>query len=645
MSRPIVLSNGEMNVGLNDYGMVHDFFYPYVGFENHTIGADTRHKIGVYVDGAISWLDNGDWAFTFSYPHNALIGRTVAKNHKIGIILEFDDFVDANISAFMRNIHVINALYRPCEVKLFMHQAFKIGDSASNTDTAQYLPDNNAILHYRGRRAFVITGNHNDKSFDQYAIGVFGIEGKEGTYKDAEDGELEQCYVEHGRVDSTIRFSLDLGPLSSDRLDYSISAGRSIREALYVSKQIKEAGFSSRLTGTSTWWHKWLKTPLNVSKRVPKEHQHEFITSLMIIKAHMDNRGAVIASTDSSMLNYSRDAYAYCWPRDGALVLWPLIRLGYKDEPHRFFQFAKRTLHPSGYLSHKYRPDGAIGSSWHPYKHGNISAPPIQEDETALTIFMLAQYYEVQKDKNILKEFYKDLIFPAGNFLSEFIDYDTNLPKPSYDLWEEIFSVSPYTVAITQAALIAAADLANEMGDSNSAVKWRAAAEDIQTAAKERLFNEDKKYFYRGILFTPEGEEKNTQIDTSSFFGSYFFGLFSDQAYQITESFKTLTNTFLSENNQISLPRYTDDNYRRTSQKYTGNYWLISSLWLAQYYISKDESAKALRILDWVKSTSSSSGMLSEQVNPETGEVIAPSPLAWSHAEYVSTLLDLIACE
>ena len=81
MSRPIVLSNGEMNVGLNDYGMVHDFFYPYVGFENHTIGADTRHKIGVYVDGEINWLDNGDWQFNFRYPHDALIGCTVAKNY------------------------------------------------------------------------------------------------------------------------------------------------------------------------------------------------------------------------------------------------------------------------------------------------------------------------------------------------------------------------------------------------------------------------------------------------------------------------------------------------------------------------------------------------------------------------------------
>lgn len=645
MSRPIVLSNGELNVGLNDYGMVHDFFYPFVGFENHTIGVDTRHKIGIYVDGQISWLDGGDWQFNFSYPHEALIGRTVAKNTKISVILEFDDFVDANISAFMRNIHVINAVDRPRQIKLFMHQAFKIGDSASNTDTAQYLPDNNAILHYRGRRAFVVTGNYQDKPFDQYAIGIFGIEGKEGTYRDAEDGELTPCYVEHGQVDSTIRFSLDLSPLSSDRVDYSISAGKSIREALYVNKQIREAGFAARLTGTHSWWHRWLKVPLAVAKRVPKDHRHEFITSLMIVKAHIDNRGAVIASTDSSMLNYSRDAYAYCWPRDAALVLWPLIRLGYKHEPHRFFQFAKRTLHPSGYLSHKYRADGAIGSSWHPYKHGDITAPPIQEDETALTIFILAQYYDVQKDKNILKEFYKDLILPATNFLADYIDRDTGLPKPSYDLWEEIFAVSPYTVAITQAALIAASDLATEVNDSESAIKWRAAAEDIQTAAKEHLFDNESKYFYRGVLFTPNGVERNTQIDTSSFFGSYFFGLFSEHSSQITESIKTIKQTFLSDENQVALPRYTNDNYRRVSEQYTGNYWLITSLWLAQYYISKGETTPALKILDWVKSTASSAGMLSEQINPETGAVIAPSPLAWSHAEYTSTILDLIACE
>ena len=35
MSRPIVLSNGHMHVGLNTFGLVHDFYFPYVGQENH----------------------------------------------------------------------------------------------------------------------------------------------------------------------------------------------------------------------------------------------------------------------------------------------------------------------------------------------------------------------------------------------------------------------------------------------------------------------------------------------------------------------------------------------------------------------------------------------------------------------------------
>jgi GH15 family glucan-1,4-alpha-glucosidase len=153
MARPIVLGNGELHVGLNKYGLVHDFYYPYVGFENHSAGADLRHKIGVWIDGQISWLDDqAAWTFTFRYPHTALIGHTLAKNEQLQVILEFDDTVDADVSLFMRNIHVVNLADRPREIRLFLHQAFAIGDSRSNTDTAQYLPDSDAILHYRGQR-------------------------------------------------------------------------------------------------------------------------------------------------------------------------------------------------------------------------------------------------------------------------------------------------------------------------------------------------------------------------------------------------------------------------------------------------------------------------------------------------------------
>ena len=124
-------------------------------------------------------------------------------------MLEFDDAVDTDFNVLLRTIHVVNLQPETRDVRLFMHQAFIIGDSGSSTDTVQVLPDDNAVIHYRGRRGFAASGQiDGGRFFDQYAVGVFGREGREGTYRDADDGELSNSTAEHGRVDSTIRFKL-----------------------------------------------------------------------------------------------------------------------------------------------------------------------------------------------------------------------------------------------------------------------------------------------------------------------------------------------------------------------------------------------------------------------------------------------------
>ena len=466
MARPIVLSNGELHVGLNIFGVVHDFYYPYVGFENHAAGQGLRHKLGVYVDNVLSWTDDGAWTFEFHYPHTALIGHTTARNDSLGIVLEMDDIVDAEMNAFIRNIHVINTTDRPRTIKVFTYQAFAIGDSRSNTDTAQYLPDSNAILHYRGRRAFIVSGYTDDTPFDQFSIGLFGSDDHQGTFRDAEDGELSGNVVEHGRVDSALRFSVSVDAHSSKRVHYWIAAGMNNREALYVHKQIQDNGVYDRIHATANWWHTWLQPAIDAAKRLPAEHRDRFIESVMIIKSQIDKRGAIIASTDSTLLNYSKDNYAYCWPRDGANTIWPLIRLGYYDEAYRFFEFCQRALHPGGYLMHKYRADGALGSSWHPYVHGDTISPPIQEDETALVVFVFVQFYHLSKDSRLIKDFYHSLIRPMADFMADFIDETTGLPKPSYDLWEERFLINTHTTAVTHAALIAASELAGVAGDN-----------------------------------------------------------------------------------------------------------------------------------------------------------------------------------
>lgn len=642
MARPVVLSNGELHVGINDFGMVHDFYYPYVGLENHSAGKDLRHKIGVWVDGRVSWLDEQGWQMNLGMADYALMGHSTARNDGIGILLEMHDFVDPEMSVLVRNFHIVNLWDTERDVRIFMHQAFVIGDARSNTDTAQYLPDSDALLHYRGRRAFVVSGrSHEGVPFDQHSIGIFGIEGREGTYKDAEDGELSGGNVEHGRVDSILRFSYRLGAHDSSHLQYWIAAGTSMREALYIHKQVQEQGVAKRIDVLTEWWHDWLQPVFHVADKLPQPRAKHFIKSAMILKSHMDKRGAIIASTDTAMLNYSRDAYGYCWPRDGAYVLWPLIRLGYEAEPRRFFEFCRRALHPAGYLMHKYQADGAIGSSWHPYVHGDVYAPPIQEDETALVLFMFAQYYQLHPDKKMLHEFYDNFVKRMADFMAGYIEEATGLPKPTYDLWEENFLTTTYTTSVVHASLMAAAELAEAIEDAESAVKWRSAANDIEEAAHKHLFNAERRAFYKGISVVDGHIQKDVCIDLSSFFGAFMYGLFPIDSEEIRSAYRTIREVFHVDDDKPGVPRYEHDNYRRVSEGILGNWWFITSLWLAQYSNEVNDTEQAENILRWVEDLMGDHTQMAEQINPFDSSQVSISPLIWSHAEYMATVLDV----
>lgn len=648
MGRPIVLSNGSLHVGLNNYGMVHDFYYPYVGLENHAAGRAMRHKIGVWVDGQFSWLDDNTWQISQSYEHEALIGITKARSQRLNISLEFHDCVDSEYDAFLRSISVTNHSEHHRDIRLFMHQVFLISNSVSG-DTTQYLPGEAAVLHYKGHRAFVIGAeNHQGQTFDQYAVGVFGIEGKDGTFRDAEDGELSGNAVEHGQVDSVVRLCLPTEAHGSSRVNYWIACGKTHKMATVLHKEIIRDTIHHRQNVTEQSWRFWLGKSSAVRASIPKEYNSAFTKSLLITKSHIDSRGGTIASTDTTMLNYSRDAYAYCWPRDGAYALWPLLRIGYRDELQRFFEFCRRSLSADGFLMHKYQSDGAIGSSWHPYVYAGKPEPPIQEDETALVLFLCGQYYQQTNDKFFLSHYYPILMKPMAQFLATYIDHDTKLPHASYDLWEEKFLTSTYTTAVVYGALEAAADLAEESNDKPSAITWRAVAEDIREAAKTTLYNRERKFFYKGFRGSHEGQkgqEFDATIDMSSFYGAFMFGLFPLRSEEVTESFKTLCHEFhvSDEPGTVTpMPRYEHDRYNAVDSE-IGNPWFITTIWLAQYYLEIGQDDRARNILCWVRDSMMPSGVLSEQIHPHTGEFISVAPLTWSQSEFMNAVLDMMA--
>lgn len=641
MARPIVLSNGELHVGIDRYGLVHDFYYPYVGFENHSAAGGMRHKVGVWIDGTLSWLDDGNWSIEMNYAHESLIGFTRAINESLQICLELEDCVDSQQAAFIRNIHVINLAPSPRKIHLYLHQVFRLSNNLYG-GTVQYLPGEPAILHYKGRRAFMIGAEHaaDKRPFDEFSVGLNGIEGHDGTYRDAEDGHLSGNYVEHGKVDSILGAHLELSGHDSARVSYWIAVGKSQREAAVIYGRLKAEGAAARIARTHKDWQLWLKPAQHFLSKLPEEYQDAARNSLLIIKAHTDKRGAVIASTDTTVLNQMRDAYAYCWPRDASFVLWPLVRMGYKDEPLQFFSFCRRVVTADGYLMHKYQPDGALGSSWHPYVSAGHPEPPIQEDETAIVLFLFGEFYDLHSDKTLLDEYYDSLVKPMADFLSGYVDDASGLPHPSYDLWEEVFMTTTYTTAVTYGALIAAVKLAEANKKEGDAVKWRAAADDIRHSAHEKLWNKETKFFYKGLLHEDGETKKFEQIDMSAFYGAFMFGLYDLKSEELLAAVETIDNK-LTQPGTPGYVRYEGDNYYNPNPGTIGNPWFVTTLWRAQLYLEVEQVEKANHLIDWVKDSMLSSGVLPEQVRAASGAYLSVAPLAWSQAEFLSTLLDL----
>ena len=640
MGRPVMLGNGSLTVGLNEAGLVHDFYYPYVGLDNLTTARSMDHKIGVWVDGHFSWVDGKGWHASVDFEKDALVSEVTLSNDRLGVSLVCKDFVDQEFNAFCRQITVKNLADTERTIRVFLHQVFQISRGGRG-DTALYVPDENYILDYKGRCSLLIYAEAGKDRFDQFSIGNYGIEGKEGTYKDAEDGELSNNAVEHGGVDSVLRVSVEVGAHAEKTVDYWIVAADSQYSAEKIHHQILEESLGNRLEATRKSWYRWLDVARDQMTTMSEGERTLIKKSLMVIKAHTDKRGGIIASCDSSIYNYGRDYYSYVWPRDGAYAMWPLIRLGYTEEPRKFFEFCRDILTSEGYLMHKYQPDRAIGSTWHPLLHGNHKELAIQEDETAVVIYMLGEYLATSDDKDFVSSLYVTLIQPAGNFMAEFRDDATHLPHASYDLWEEKFLTNTYTVAITYQALLTAADFADLLEYPDDAVKWRAAAAEIAENSKI-LFDPERKAFRKGYLLQADGSlQYDNTLDVSSMYGVLMFAL-HDFGYEETkQTLGEIENILLNKSPAGGSPRYEHDNYFASDPPYLGNPWFVTTLWIAQYYIRTNSPAKAQELVDWAVSRALPSGVLSEQINPSDGTILSVTPLVWSHAELINTLLDL----
>ncbi|MBC7324091.1 MAG: glycoside hydrolase family 15 protein, partial [Moorella sp. (in: Bacteria)] len=363
MPRSIVIGNGAILITFDGKLVMRDFYYPYVGQWNHIMGH--KNNLGFWTEGKFAWIDDPGWERSLGYLQDSLVASSRAVHRELALAIESTDAVHYRENVYIKRLQVRNLSPREREVRLFFTQDFSI-DETEVGDTALYDPQLHTIYHYKKNRYFMINGFTGARRFDQYATGTKRFGWAEGTWRDAEDGVLSGNPIAQGSVDSAISFRLRLSPGAEQTVYYWIVAGRNFQEVRSLNDFVWIKGPQRLLEKIQAYWRGWLDQGPHSFADLPEKATEIYRRSLLVIKAHFDRRGAVIAAADSDIMQTNRDHYCYLWPRDGSLVVCALIRAGYRDLVKSFFAFCANALTKGGYLLHKYNPDGTLGSSWHP---------------------------------------------------------------------------------------------------------------------------------------------------------------------------------------------------------------------------------------------------------------------------------------
>lgn len=633
MKREMVLSNGKFFVNIDSNITLRDYYFPYVGMYNHLNSNPV--SMGLWIDDKFNWI-NGDWKIKFSYKDKKLIGLIEAYHPDNLVKLNLTLGIHKYLNILMYKIDITNLENVERKYRLCFYHSFNINESDIG-NTSYYDPKLKGLVHYKGQTYIFISSEG-----DNFTYTVSKRNHEYGSWKEIEEGKLKRTKIIQGEIDSGWCIEGHLNPSEKKTVFYYHIVGKNYEEVRKIKERVEQEGLDHLLEETEDFWNFWINTKKALVSPIPVDIKNLYHLSLLITRAHFDNSGAVVAANDTSIYKFNKDHYSYLWPRDGAFICIPLDNAGYTNLTKNFFKFCKKHITEEGFLLHKYSPDGTAGSSWHPWSDEEENYQlPIQEDETSLVIVALYNHYLNSKDIEFVDYMYNGFVKKASDFLCRFIDPKTNLPLPSYDLWEERRGVFTYTAATVYGGLVSASNLARLVGNRGESLRYREVAENIRESILRFMYDEESKRFIRGLYIDKNGDLIKDRMVESSLLLLHEFGIISPDDYRMENTVKAIEETLYIREGIGGLARYENDYYHRVSDRFVGNPWIITTLWLANWYIEIDRIDKGLELLNWVTKRRTQAGLLAEQYNPITGEPVSVCPLTWSHASFVYSVQKL----
>lgn len=632
-----ILGNDKLLVSMGEKGDLLGLFYPRRDWAQH-VG---ESKACIYKGGKLLWLDSPEWNVKQEYLGNTNIIKTHLA-HFSGIEVSIHDFVHQSSPVLVRKYEITSKEH--ISGKFYYYSNFQVGET--HRKNSAFCDVNSGLLVQYMQNFYI--GLTSAPGFEEWQVGKIQENGWVASAKnDMEDGQLQQNMEDIGEMDNSIGWDLNLQSGETVTITQFITIA-SERQAIYdllgdVLKQSPADIMHGSEDSSVRWLSKKRSLELSALEDDPllkKEVRSLYDRSLLSLNLLTDpDEGSCVASPEFDPAFEMCGGYGFCWNRDAVEVVLALMNAGYPEYAGKFFGWCKRTQLPDGSWFQRYWLDGKEAPSW-----GNFD-DSTQIDETGSTLYAIDHYYrELEGTKrDEFLETIRETVCKGAEYLIR--RTEQGLHDPCRCLWESEIGIFTYTSAAIYAGLKGAAHLAEENNEHILAEKWSGRAELVRKRTIEKLWLKEG-YFSRGIIES----NVNRTVD-SSMIGTFVpFVLLSpndpDERAMILSMIEHIEKALrVPVNGYFGIKRYENDNY------IDGNPWVVTTLWLSRALLTlaislenkNDEYDllvnKAVEYIKWTMRSATSTGLLSEQVDRNTGKAAWARPLGWSCALFIENAL------
>jgi glucoamylase len=695
-----IIGNSKTLCVLSHAGLPIRLFWPNIDYGQHI----DQFRVGIAIDAGpnLLWLDETGWRHSQGYLETNVL-ETHSEHRRSKLAITSQAFAVPDSDYVVLTYQITSHRAKPCRIQFSLYGVIRIEESLYD-NTSVFDEPNGTLAFYRRNAAI---GMCSSRGVGGYQCGVVGepssalsgmdagvLEGNKIQHKYPDGGvrwDLESVGTgESVRIDLFIALSHSLGDvLEKCRQVRDQKPSRLLSETQRYWREWAEADSSASKApypvvanigpdrGEIATASRPTQPPTSNpaarrgAQRTAQSHKafldalggqcgeraaRVYLRSLLSLKLLSDRTGALIAAPEFDRGREVCGGYGYVWPRDGAFIAHSLDVAGKWAEAEAYFDWARRVQEPNGLWLHRYYCTGELAPSW----------GLVQIDETGAMIWSMAEHYRITGRQGGL-EFLRDSwdsIERAAQHLAGALDLQTGLPLPSFDLWEEDFSESVYAAAATAGGLAAAAHSAQVLGKSAEGRDWTRLSDRIRSAIITELWDRKAKLFLRSInrrvpeetywkKLQADGENYYTERPSdhlyptfierrdsraeSSVLGLVFpFAVFEPADPLIRQAVATLHRRLWCKRTG-GIMRYEGDHY------IGGNPWILTTLWLAIYYLEVGERKRAARLIRWASRHSTALDLLTEQVDRRTGEPTWAVPLGWSHAMFIIAARKLIS--